>query len=128
MIISNFLIISCIGKDDKLGLRINKDFFIKQFAFKKNYNEKLVYEILNFLKSHDLTIDRKLSVIVNQGPGSFSAVRISLAVAKGLQISKKVKLYGYKNTDLKLFNQENVEKLFQEKLIEKNLIKPIYLS
>ena len=128
MIISNFLIISCIGKDDKLGLRINKDFFIKQFAFKKNYNEKLVYEILNFLKSHDLTIDRKLSVIVNQGPGSFSAVRISLAVAKGLQISKKVKLYGYKNTDLKLFNQENVEKLFKEKLIEKKLIKPIYLS
>ncbi len=128
MIISNFLIISCIGKDDKLGLRINKDFFIKQFAFKKNYNEKLVYEIWNFLKSHDLTIDEKLSVIVNQGPGSFSAVRISLAVAKGLQISKKIKLYGYKNTDLKLFNQENVEKLFQEKLIEKNLIKPIYLS
>ena len=128
MIISNFLIISCIGKDDKLGLRINKDFFIKQFAFKKNYNEKLVYEIWNFLKSHDLTIDEKLSVIVNQGPGSFSAVRISLAVAKGLKISKKVKLYGYKNTDLKLFNQENVEKLFQEKLIEKNLIKPIYLS
>ena len=128
MIIDNFLIISCIGKDDKLGLRINKDFFIKQFAFKKNYNEKLVYEIWNFLKSHDLTIDEKLSVIVNQGPGSFSAVRISLAVAKGLQISKKVKLYGYKNTDLKLFNQENVEKLFQEKLIEKNLIKPIYLS
>ena len=128
MIISNFLIISCIGKDDKLGLRINKDFFIKQFAFKKNYNEKLVYEILNFLKSHDLTIDGKLSVIVNQGPGSFSAVRISLAVAKGLQISKKVKLYGYKNTDLKLFNQENVEKLFKEKLIEKKLIKPIYLS
>ena len=126
--INNFLIISCIGKDDKLGLRINKDFFIKQFAFKKNYNEKLVYEIWNFLKSHDLTIDEKLSVIVNQGPGSFSAVRISLAVAKGLQISKKVKLYGYKNTDLKLFNQENVEKLFQEKLIEKNLIKPIYLS
>ena len=128
MIISNFLIISCIGKDDKLGLRINKDFFIKQFAFKKNYNEKLVYEILNFLKSHDLTIDEKLSVIVNQGPGSFSAVRISLAVAKGLQISKKVKLYGYKNTDLKLFNQENVEKLFKEQLIEKKLIKPIYLS
>ena len=128
MIISNFLIISCIGKDDKLGLRINKDFFIKQFAFKKNYNEKLVYEIWNFLKSHDLTIDEKLSVIVNQGPGSFSAVRISLAVAKGLQISKKVKLYGYKNTDLKLFNQENVEKLFKEQLIEKKLIKPIYLS
>ena len=128
MIISNFLIISCIGKDDKLGLRINKDFFIKQFAFKKNYNEKLVYEILNFLKSHDLTIDGKFSVIVNQGPGSFSGVRISIAVAKGLVISKNVKLFGYKNTDLKVFDQENILKLFDKKLVEKKLIKAIYLS
>ena len=120
MIISNFLIISCIGKDDKLGLRINKDFFIKKFEVKKDYNEKLVYEILKFLKSHNLRIDEKFSVIVNQGPGSFSAVRISLAVAKGLEISKKVKLYGYKDSDLKLFNQENIEDLLKEKLIEKN--------
>ena len=27
MMIKNFLIINCIGKDDKLGLRINKDFY-----------------------------------------------------------------------------------------------------
>ena len=34
-------------------------------------------------------MDEKFSVIVNQGPGSFSGIRISLAVAKGLEISKK---------------------------------------
>ena len=128
MIINNFLIISCIGKDDKLGLRINKDFFIKEFENNKANNEKLVYEISNFLKSHNLQIDEKFSVIVNQGPGSFSGVRISLAVAKGLKISKKVKLYGYKNNDLKLFNQVNIENLFKKNLIEKKLIKPIYIS
>ena len=41
---------------------------------------------------------------------------------------KKVKLFGYKNTDLKDFNQENVEKLINKNLIEKKLIKAIYLS
>ena len=128
MIINNFLIISCIGKDDKLGLRINKDFFIKKFENNKAHNERLVNEISNFLKSHDLPIDEKFSVIVNQGPGSFSGIRVSLAVAKGLEISKKVNLYGYKNNDLKLFNQENIENLLQKNLIEKKLIKPIYLS
>ncbi len=127
MIINNFLIISCIGKDDKLGLRINKDFFIKKFE-NKTHNERLVNEISNFLKSHNIKIDEKFSVLVNQGPGSFSGIRISLAVAKGLEISKKVKLYGYKNSDLKLFNQENIENLLQKNLIEKKLIKPIYLS
>ena len=46
--IKNFLIISCIGKDDKLGLRINKDFFVHKL---NNYkNEKLVAEILSLLK------------------------------------------------------------------------------
>jgi len=126
--IDNFLIINCIGKDDKLGLRINKDFFIHKLNNAKNNNDKLVFEIINFLKSHNAKIDDNFSVIVNQGPGSFSGIRISLAVAKGLEISKKVQLYGYNNKDLREFNQENINKLLKSKLSEKKLIKPIYLS
>ena len=48
--INNFLIINCIGKDDKLGLRINKDFFVHKIAKDKNMSENLVSEILKFLK------------------------------------------------------------------------------
>ncbi len=126
--INNFLIINCIGNDDKLGLRINKDFFIYKLKNTKNNNDKLVYEIINFLKTHNVNIDENFSVIVNQGPGSFSGIRISLAVAKGLEISKRVQLYGYNNEDLKEFNIENINKLLKGKLSEKKLIKPIYLS
>ena len=126
--IDNFLIINCIGKDDKLGLRINKDFFIHKLKNVKNNNDKLVLEVINFLKTHKAKIDNNFSVIVNQGPGSFSGIRISLAVAKGLEISKKVQLYGYNNEDLREFNQENINKLLKTKLSEKKLIKPIYLS
>ena len=126
--IDNFLIISFIGKDDKLGLRINKDFFIHKLKNVKNNNDKLVLEVINFLKTHKAKIDNNFSVIVNQGPGSFSGIRISLAVAKGLEISKKVQLYGYNNEDLREFNQENINKLLKSKLSEKKLIKPIYLS
>ena len=74
-----------------------------------------------------MKLDKNFSVIINQRPGSFSSIRISLAVAKGLKISKKIQLFGYKNNDLKEFNQENVEKLVNKNLIEKKLIKPIYL-
>ena len=126
--INNFLIINCIGKDDKLGLRINKEFFISNLDKKKNLNQSLVSEILNFLKSHKAILDKNFSVIVNQGPGSFSRIRISLAIAKGLEISKKVKLFGFRDTDLKVFDQENIEKLLNQNLLEKKLIKPIYLS
>ena len=125
--IKNFLIIRCIGINDKLGLRINKEFFIHDFK-KQSNGEKLVIEIMKFLKSHSVKLDKNFSIIVNQGPGSFSTLRIALAIAKGLKISKKIQLFGYKNKDLKQFDQENIEYLLNKNLIEKNLIKPIYLS
>ena len=125
--INNFLIISCTGKDDKLGLRINKEFFIHNLN-KENNNEQLVSEIANFLNVHNARLDERFSVIVNQGPGSFSGIRVSLAVAKGLEISKKIKLYGFNSGDLKVFDQENVENLLKKNLVEKNLIKLMYLS
>ena len=124
----NFLIISCTGKNDKLGLMINKEFFIRNLVGKKNFSENLVEEISNFTREYDANIDKNFSVIVNQGPGSFSGIRISIAVAIGLEISKKVKIYGYNGVDLKIFDKENVENLIKNNLIEKKLIKPNYLS
>ena len=126
--INDFLIINCIGDNDKLGLRINKDFFIHSFINKKTKSEELLSEILLFLKSHEVKLDENFSVLVNQGPGSFSGIRISLAIAKGLEISKKIKLFGYKNKDLRQFDQKNIEEFLKKKLTEKKLIKPIYLS
>ena len=126
--INNFLIINCIGKDDKLGLRINKDFFIHVIKKVENKSETLVSEILEFLLKHKVELNPNFSVIVNQGPGSYSGVRIALSVAKGLEISNKVKLFGFRNGDLKQFDLENIERLLDKKLIEKKLIKPIYLS
>tara|TARA_B100001027_G_C16204639_1_gene302198 strand:+ start:331 stop:714 length:384 start_codon:yes stop_codon:yes gene_type:complete len=126
--VENFLIIKYIGKDDKLGLRINKEFFIHHFKKQKTNNEQLVLEIMKFLKSHNVKLDKNFSIIVNQGPGNFSGLRISLAIAKGLKISKNIKLFGYKDENLDQFDQENIENLLNKNLIEKKLINPIYLS
>ena len=126
--INNFLIIKCIGDNDKLGLRINKEFFVHPFEKQNNNNEQLVIEIMKFLNSHGVKLDKNFSIIVNQGPGSFSGLRISLAIAKGLKISKEIQLFGYKDKDLKQFDQQNIEKLLKKNLLEKKLIKPIYLS
>ena len=128
VMINNFLIISFIGKNDRLGLRINKDFFIYNFVENKKNNDTLVSEIDIFLKKHNAILDKDFSGLVNQGPGSFSGIRTALAVAKGLEISKKIRLYGFKSQDLRIFSEENIEKLIKKDLIEKNLIKPIYLS
>ena len=62
------------------------------------------------------------------GPGSFSGIRISLAIAKGIKIANGAKLYGYKDYHLVEFNLKNIELLIKKDLLENNLIKPVYLS
>ena len=124
----NFLVINFTGQNDKLGLKVNNNFFIYKFTNKIKNNELLISTILNFTTKHKAKIDHNFSIIVNCGPGSFSALRIAQSVAKGIKITKKSKLFSYKNSDLTHFSLENIEDLINKKLIQKKLIKPIYLS
>jgi len=126
--IKDFLIINCTGKNDKIGLKIDNNFFIHDFQTKIKNNEILVSTILNLTNKHKAIIDKDFAVLVNNGPGSFSTIRVALAVAKGIQISNNVELFGFKDEDLSQFNLENIEILINKKLIEKKLIKPLYLS
>ena len=126
--INDFLVINCTGKDDKIGLKINNSFYVHNFQTKSKNNEILVLTILNFLKKHKVNIDGNFSILVNTGPGSFSSIRVALAVAKGIKISKNIQLYGFKNSDLLQFSLVNIEILINKNLIEKKLIKPLYFS
>ena len=126
--IKDFIILNCIGKNDKIGLRINENFYIHELDFKVNNNDQLVSNILNLVKKYKVNIDNKFSIIVNIGPGSFSSIRTSLSVAKGMKISKNINLYGFKNSDLKQFDLANLELLISKNLMQNKLIKPIYLS
>ena len=126
--IKDFLIISCTGSNDKIGLKVDNNFFVHNIQTKIHNNELLVSTILNLTSKHKAIIDKNFSVLVNNGPGSFSSLRVALSVAKGIKISNNVKLYGFKNEDLPVFNLENVEILIKKKLLEKKLIKPLYLS
>ena len=125
--IKNFLIINCIGKDDKIGLKVDNNFFVHDFDSKVKNNDQLVGSILNLIKKHKINFNSDFSILVNSGPGSFSSIRVSLAVAKGIKISKKVNLFGFKNSDLGQFSLANIEVLIKKNLVEKNLIKPLYL-
>ena len=126
--IKNFLIINCTGKNNILALRVNDNFFFKKLQTNLRNNESLVNKIFIFMRQKKAIINKNFSVIVNIGPGSFSSIRISLAVAKGIKITKGSKLYGYKNHDLPKFNAKNIEILIKKKLKENNLIKPVYIS
>ena len=126
--IKDFLIINCTGKNDQIGIKTNNNFFIHNIQMKIEKNEALVSTIINFIEKNNVNFDQNFTILVNYGPGSFSTIRVALAVAKGIKISKNIKLYGYKDQDLPQFNLVNIEILFKKNLIEKKLIRPIYLS
>ena len=93
--INDFLIINCTGKNDSIALKINNKFFFKKLQTNFTKNEMLVLDIHNFFRENNVKINDKFSLIVNSGPGSFSGIRIALAVAKGVELVSKVKVYSY---------------------------------
>ena len=128
LMIKDFIILNCIGKDDKIGLYINEKFFIHELKYEIFKKDQLVSIILNLVKKYKINLDNKFSIIVNRGPGSFSSIRTSFSVAKGMQISKNTNLYSYNNSDLAQFDLVNIELLISRGLIQNKLINPIYLS
>ena len=124
--INNFLIISCTGQNNLLGIKYNNKFYKKKLQDNIRSNNLLVNNIISFIRENKVKLNNKYSIIVNIGPGSYSSLRISLAVAKGIKIVYGLDLYGFKNTDLHELNLENIEILIKNKQLENNLINPIY--
>ncbi len=126
--IKDFLIISCTGKNNIVGLKLNNNFFIQKLQTNIKEKDKLVGNIIKFLKKNNANVDKNFSIIVNLGPGSFSSLRSSLSIAKGLKISSGSSIYGYKDTNLTEFKLKNIEFLIKNNLLENKLIKPVYIS
>ena len=124
--INNFLIINCTGKNNSIGLRLDNKFFKEKLQNNINSNNLLVNNIINFTKKHKVKLSSKYSILVNIGPGSYSSIRISLSVAKGIQIVHGSKLYGYKSNQLSELKLENIEILIKNKQLENKMVNPIY--
>ena len=124
--INNFLIINCTGKNNLIGLKTDNKFFKEKLQNNINSNNLLVSKIISFANKHKVKLSDKYSIIVNLGPGSYSSIRISLSVAKGIKIVHGSKLYGYKSDQLSELKLENIEILIKNKQLQNKMINPIY--
>jgi len=91
----NFLVLDFTRLNKNIVFKFKDKFFINKIETDSNNNQEIIDDILNLIKRADIKIKEKFDVLVNLGPGSFSGIRISLAVAKGIKLIKKVNLFGF---------------------------------
>ena len=106
----NFLSIDCSTDIGSLFVKTQNKTFSKILQSDKSNNDLLMKKILDFFKENNLKFGDISKIFVNQGPGNFSGLRGSLAIAKGVSLSKNLNLFGY-NTFIwscaKFFNKKD---------------------
>ena len=114
--------------NDKIFFAIIDDnkSYTSEFSNNKENFDKLIILIVKFLENHHLNIKNLNNIFINQGPGKFSGIRASLAIAKALSFANKIDLYGFSSDQVIDQNYVEIIELFNKGLLNKNLIKPQY--
>ncbi len=122
------LIIDAAGNKIFFKIISNDKSYTSDYPNSRENFDKFVILLFNFLKKNKINIKEINNIFVNQGPGKFSGIRSSIAVAKAISVTNNLNLYGFNVNDLKNMNYDNIINLFKKDKLTKNLINPIYLS
>ena len=90
--------------------------------------DKFINLLLNFLKENKIKMDDVERIFVNRGPGKFSSLRISIAIAKAISLVKNISLFGFESRFLENENYEKLIELDKNSHKIKDLIIPLYSS
>ncbi len=122
----NNLIIDAAG--EKIFLKIisdDKEYNIKVDNSRENFDE-LVKIIFSFLNKNDIDLSKIHNVLVNQGPGKYTSIRSAISIAKALNISRNINIYGYYSTQITNNDYYILLKLLEEGRLTKHFIQPKY--
>ena len=90
--------------------------------------DKFMNLLLFFLNKNKLKLENVDRIFVNQGPGKFSSLRISISIAKAISLAKNISLYGFESKFVKNGNYRKLLEIDKKNLLNNDLIKPLYSS
>ena len=116
--------------NDKIFFKIMADdkSYTSEFSNNRENFDKLLILLVKFLKNHRINIKNLKNIFINTGPGKFSGIRASIAIAKALSFTSKIDLYEFRSDQVIDQNYVKIIDLFNKGLLNKNLIKPQYQS
>ena len=124
----NNLIIDAANEKILFIIITNNKSYTKAHTNSRDNFDKLVVLLFDFLRENNMQIKDISNISVNQGPGKFSSIRSSIAVAKGISVANSLDLYGFNGDQVEGHNYSKMLLLFKKGELKKNLIKPLYLS
>ena len=122
------LIIDAVGSKIFFKIIVGKESYTSDYPNSRENFDKLIIFLFDFLDESKINIKEIDNIFVNQGPGKFSSIRSSIAVAKGISVANSLDLYGFDSELVKNQNYDKIIDLFNKRLLIKNLIKPQYSS
>ena len=103
----------------------SKSYTTTHINSRENFDQ-FVKLLIDFLEKNNIYMKSINNIFINQGPGKFTSIRISISVAKGISLINNINLIGFKSSDIKEDNYKNLLELYKKKLLIKNRIKPLY--
>ncbi len=103
----------------------NQSYTTSHINSRENF-DKFMNLLLFFLNKNKLKIDDVDRIFVNQGPGKFSSLRISISIAKAMSLAKNISLYGFDSKFIKNGNYKKLLEIDKKNLLNNDLIKPLY--
>jgi len=115
---------------DKILFKIitKNESYTNEYDNNRENFDKFIILLFNFLKEKNIKIEEVNNIFVNNGPGKFSSIRISISIVKALFLSKGINYYGFNSNEVKNLDYNNIIDLFKKGSLKKNLIKPLYSS
>ena len=104
---------------DKIFFKIINDneSYTSDYPSSRENFDKFLTLLFNFLKKNKINIKEINNIFVNQGPGKFSGIRTSVSVAKALNFTNKLNLYGFDSELVKNQNYDKIIDLFNKGLL-----------
>ena len=126
-IIMKILIIDAANEKIFFKIIIDNESYTSDYLNSRENFDNFSVLLFSFLDKNNVIIKDIDNVFINQGPGKFTGIRMSIASVKALKLTNNFDLYGFSSKDVIKNNYDNIIELFKKGALIKNLIKPQYL-
>ena len=89
--------------NDKIFFKIitGRESYTSEYPNSRENFDNFAQLLFSFLKENKTSIEEINNIFVNQGPGKFSGIRISITIVKALSVTNKLNLYGFNSEQVK---------------------------